>query len=996
MDLLSALRSALRDDRRLYRLAPEDGAPSSLSNLLVEAWTEGETFNEPWQLELVALSPDANHDLDAWIGARVALVSRLADGSEHHRRALVLGAEFEEADGGLCRYRLTLGPWLALLGLSQHSQVWQDRPVTSIVEQLFAPYAPHAQWRWADCVRTHLAASPWSNRQGLRPMVVQHQQSDLALLQRLLREEGLALRFDRDTDTAVLLADSTRPESCPVLPDAPGGAVRFHRDDATEPGDTVQALGSVRTLPTFTLSALGHQHGQARSVVASVPSMADGWGPNAPRIEAHWHLGELCWGQADDGMGQPQLDRALGLAQAGWEVQHKRYVGRSTLRSLGVGRRFELMDSPLDAELSLRGGDPLHRTLLVNAAAHVGINNLPKGLSEHLAAVDGPQGVLPAWVGPGLRRQAARSGYANTFAAHRAAVPWHPAWWAMGALAGSMDEDAQGADELAPLLTAVHLPALTALHPKARHTGLRTASVVDAQGNAEPRDAAVHMDALGRIRVRLDEQGALPASGDNASASVWVRVAQAWAGPGIGTQFVPRLGQQVLLDFVNGDLEQPVVVGAVYDGRGEGALPATPGGDAGETDRSVFGLSSDHGPSAQGNLAGGHAPAWHGASPEGLDQAGQRNAAALSGLKSQEWAGGTGYSQLVLDDSDSQLRVQLATTAHGSQLNLGHLIHQADNHRGGFRGTGFELRTDAYASLRAGQGLLLSTAPSRAQEPAGDNAAGLALAKQLQQLATAFSQAAGTHRVPTLAAAQGSHKAGASAQSDNEAPAQALLTAMKGLVDGSALDGALSDAATRNTSGSTSHNKLPHTVSPVIAIQAQGGLLEVAGQDHVQAAGHTVLEATGQSLEQAVGGDWRLHTGQAIGVLGGVVKPGSGSAGTGLTAIAAQRDLQVQAQSDSLTLAAQKDVTVGSQSAHVDWAAAKSITLAVSGGASITIEAGRIEVKAPGAITVKAGKKSLVGSQAAQYKLPILPREVCLECLARRAAQRGGLVKRGA
>jgi type VI secretion system secreted protein VgrG len=522
------------------------------------------------------------------------------------------------------------------------------------------------------------------------------------------------------------------------------------------------------------------------------------------------------------------------------------------------------------------------------------------------------------------------------------------------------------------------LPALTPLHPKARHAGLRTATVVDAQGSPEPRDAAVHGDALGRIRVRFDEQGRLPAADSHALSSIWVRVAQVWASSGVGgsvgAQFMPRLGQQVLVDFINGDPEQPVVVGAVYDGRGEGALAATPGGEAGEVDRSVFGMSGDHRPSAQGNLVGGHAPAWHGASPEGLDQEGQRNAAALSGFKSQEWDGGVGgvpgFSQLVLDDSDSQLRVQLATTAHSSQLNLGHLIHQADNHRGGFRGTGFELRTDAYASLRAGNGLLLSTAPSRAQEPAGDNAAGLALGKQLQQLTSTFSQAAGTHQVPTLAAALGSAKANASAQSDTEAPAQALLTALKGLVDGKVLDGALSDAAARNTAG----NKLPHTVSPVVAIQAQGGLIEVAGQDHVQAAGHTVLEAAGQALEQAVAGDWRLHTGQAIGLLGGVIKPGSGSAGTGLTAIAASKEVQVQAQSDTLTLAAQKDVTVGSQSAHVDWAAAKSITLAVSGGASITIEGGRIEVKAPGTITVKAGKKSLVGGGKASFSMPKLPR----------------------
>jgi uncharacterized protein involved in type VI secretion and phage assembly len=128
---------------------------------------------------------------------------------------------------------------------------------------------------------------------------------------------------------------------------------------------------------------------------------------------------------------------------------------------------------------------------------------------------------------------------------------------------------------------------------------------------------------------------------------------------------MPRLGQQVLLDFVNQDLEQPIVVGSLYDGRGEGALPATPGGASGQQDRRPFALSQDQRPAAQGNLSGGavggHSPAWHGASPEPLDQEGQRNAAALAGFKSQEWDEGSGYNQLVLDDSDAQgnqLRVQ--------------------------------------------------------------------------------------------------------------------------------------------------------------------------------------------------------------------------------------------------------------------------------------------------------------------------------------------------
>jgi uncharacterized protein involved in type VI secretion and phage assembly len=76
-----------------------------------------------------------------------------------------------------------------------------------------------------------------------------------------------------------------------------------------------------------------------------------------------------------------QADRALSLAQAGWEVQHKRFIGRSTVRSLHAGLRFELLGSARDAELPLKGNDPAQRTLLASSVAHVGINNLPKGLS---------------------------------------------------------------------------------------------------------------------------------------------------------------------------------------------------------------------------------------------------------------------------------------------------------------------------------------------------------------------------------------------------------------------------------------------------------------------------------------------------------------------------------------------------------------------------------------------------------------------------------------
>ena len=71
----------------------------------------------------------------------------------------------------------------------------------------------------------------------------------------------------------------------------------------------------------------------------------------------------------------------------------------------------------------------------------------------------------------------------------------------------------------------------------------------------------------------------------DADSSCWVRVAQAWAGKRWGASFWPRIGQEVVVDFVEGDPDQPIIVGSVYnadqmppylgDGPGPASTPTT-------------------------------------------------------------------------------------------------------------------------------------------------------------------------------------------------------------------------------------------------------------------------------------------------------------------------------------------------------------------------------------------------------------------------------------
>jgi type VI secretion system secreted protein VgrG len=88
--------------------------------------------------------------------------------------------------------------------------------------------------------------------------------------------------------------------------------------------------------------------------------------------------------------------------------------------------------------------------------------------------------------------------------------------------------------------------------------GVQTAMVVGAAGEE------IHTDAHGRIKVEFHwDRDGLHADG----ASAWIRVGQRWAGPGWGALFLPRVGQEVVVRFEEGDPDRPLVTGAVYDGR---------------------------------------------------------------------------------------------------------------------------------------------------------------------------------------------------------------------------------------------------------------------------------------------------------------------------------------------------------------------------------------------------------------------------------------------
>ncbi len=87
--------------------------------------------------------------------------------------------------------------------------------------------------------------------------------------------------------------------------------------------------------------------------------------------------------------------------------------------------------------------------------------------------------------------------------------------------------------------------------------GIQTAIVVGPSGEE------IYPDEHGRVKVQFhwDREGT-----KDENSSCWIRVSQVWAGAGWGAMYIPRIGHEVVVDFVDGDPDRPLITGRVYHG----------------------------------------------------------------------------------------------------------------------------------------------------------------------------------------------------------------------------------------------------------------------------------------------------------------------------------------------------------------------------------------------------------------------------------------------
>ena len=870
--------TGLSQNARLVTIsaAQQSDLPDSL---VVEQFRGEEAINDNFAFDIDALSVSTDLDLKQFIGAEITLRLLQADGSHRSWHGYCTQASWLGADGGVARYRLRMESFLAFLALRHDSYLFQDMTVTDIAGALLKEY-PQANFALE-------VTQPLTKRD----ICTQYRETDLDFLQRILASEGLSFRFEHEQGDEDREAGQGQPHSRHKMvifdrdakaPAIQGGyeSIRFHRISATQASDGITAFSAARAVRPNGV-ALASWRPEKLSAPSSEEASALDAGelPSLPIFDGS--------GQQDFADQQAAARHAQLMLQA-LEMENKRFEGEGAVRQLSAGSQFALTQHERYAE-----GNNTFKVLRVTHEARNNFGaNITRIIGTLTAAATSLFGNKPG--GEQTREELQPGTYRNRFVVVRESVPIVP------------------------------IAITQRVKPTAR--GTQTALVTGLQ------DAAITTDRDHRVKLQfhwqrgknpnpggLRETGNLDDSDGNApgsdSSGTWVRVAEAQSGANWGTQFTPRVGSEVLVDFIEGDIDRPVVVGQLYNG----------------TDEPPFSAGADSDVNHAGTISG-----WHSVAHDGA-----------------------GYNQWVVDDTQSQLRMRLASSTGKSQLNLGHLVDQTESsaERGSYRGQGFELRSDAWGVVRGAEGLLISST-ARAANGASvtgtqmDSAEAIAQLKGARQLANTVSESAtqqkALHSADALEAKksfisaidpgdQGKHPASVNGQS-------ALKTA-EGARD-------------------------PDPSQPVEKFSKAAVVMESPANINWASAASTLLYA-GEHIHWTSQGDAHWSAGDTVSAVAGKAASLYAHEG-GIQAFAGNGPVSLQAHTDTLDILADKDVLVKSVNDSIEIKASQKIVLQ-AGQSSVTLEGGNITFACPGTFSVKGGTHAFSGGASASPDLLALP-----------------------
>jgi type VI secretion system secreted protein VgrG len=597
--------------------------------LLIKRVTGTETICGGLEYRLLCVSTRADLALKDFIALPVEVQFVTDRGDTRTVCGIVAQAAAGQSDGGLATYELMIRDAMSLMDHRINTRVFRNLNELDITQVILD------EWRLNNPVVAKAFDVDWSQVTGTYPareFTMQHNESDSDFLRRLWKRRGIAW-FIRPVQASKLQSRDI-PRHVLVLFDNTfglaqnaAGSVRYHRDDGTEKTDTIIAWSPVRTLKPGSVVRQSWDYRQTHPMSSSTPSHIDqGIEGNKFAAGLEDYLIDVPHA-GDDGKDYRNLGE---LRMKRHEYESKCFHGEGSVRALCVGQWMALTGHPEIDTHPAKEREFLITRLQVDAE-----NNFPKTIDERiqrLFSLSRWDDRMPVNV---LQQASDERGmrYTNSFSCVRRGIPIVP----------SFD------------------PRIDLPRPQ-----LQSAIVVGPIGEE------VHCDEYGRVKVRFpgtrqeDHHHAQGAGADDSDRdSAWIRVAGTWASEHWGTLMLPRVGDEVIVDFLGGDPDKPIIMAQVYGGT---------------------------------------------ARPPSFSHTGKLPANRyLAGIKSKE-VQGLRYNQLRLDDTPGQINAQLASQHGFSELNLGWLTHPRNDGKAKARGEGAELRSDHTVAVRGAQGVLISAA----------------------------------------------------------------------------------------------------------------------------------------------------------------------------------------------------------------------------------------------------------------------------------------------
>ncbi|MFY5897811.1 type VI secretion system Vgr family protein [Acinetobacter pittii] len=590
-------------------------------------------LNGGLEAELICLSTSAQIALKQFIGVQVAVDQVTDSGQLFRTTGIVTEASYGQSDGALTLYKLTLKDATNLWHKRRNSRVFMNKSIIEVTEVLFKEWQERSP---LFATSLSLDLSGLSQSYDIRPFIMQHNESDYDFLTRLWRSEGVSWLIDEAELFVPHFTAPIQPQKLRLVDDnsqyqaLERRSIRYHRSSATEYQDSITGFVAVRTLqPTavhvqrWQPDALAHEEGVGSVITTHLHS--EQFDSASLSLEQAWHVSPA-WMQDLKGEDQATASSSNQLEKLNqhftdmYASQAKYFKAYSSVRDSQVGYWFNLQGHP---EIDQHEG--ADQEFLIIAKNFYNQNNLPKDLHQQVSQ---------------LLTQSR----------------WHKH--------GYDDIERQGNE-----LTLIRRQIKTA--PEYNPEQHRPIAYPQRAKVVGPEGETIHVDEWGRIKVRFlftrsDDHGHDGGAGsnDNDTDSAWVDVLTPWAGEGYGARFLPRIGEVVVIDFFDGNIDRPFVTGRIHEAQ---------------------------------------------RSPTKFDVKGQLpDTKKLSGIRSQEISG-SGFNQLRFDDTTGQISTQLQSSHAATQLNLGNLSHPKEQATSQGRGEGFELRTDAWGAVRAGKGMLIST-----------------------------------------------------------------------------------------------------------------------------------------------------------------------------------------------------------------------------------------------------------------------------------------------